>query len=161
MPKPMAQEIPRLGVELKMQMWAYATAVPDLSCTCNLAAARGNAGAIANWARPGIKPTSSWAPCRVLNPLSHNRNPEPRVLKQPNKVASLYGRAYELKCWADLFRIRAQTGIEQDWIVLVFVSNNIYVFNVEDTYWGYWDYPGAWNFIDHPESHQVKCSQWG
>ena len=24
--------------------------------------------------RPGIKPTSSWTLCRVLNPLSHNRN---------------------------------------------------------------------------------------
>ena len=33
-----------------------------------------NAGSLTHWARPGVKSTSSWTLCWVLNPLSHNRN---------------------------------------------------------------------------------------
>ena len=39
------------------------------------AAACGNERSLTHWARPGIKPTSSWRLCRVLNLLSHNGNP--------------------------------------------------------------------------------------
>ena len=35
----------------------------------------GNTRSLTHWARLGIKPTSSWRLHRVLNPLSHNRNP--------------------------------------------------------------------------------------
>ena len=34
----------------------------------------GNAGSLAHWARPGIKPKSSWTLCWVLNLLSHDRS---------------------------------------------------------------------------------------
>ena len=52
----------RLRVKLKLQLPAYATAtaMPDPSHTCNLHHARGNARSLTHWARPGIKPSSSW-----------------------------------------------------------------------------------------------------
>ena len=40
-------EIPRLGVELKLQLPAYTTA-------------HGSARSLTHWARPGIEPSSSW-----------------------------------------------------------------------------------------------------
>ena len=40
-------DVPELGVELKLQLPAYATA-------------HGNAASLTHWARPGIKPASSW-----------------------------------------------------------------------------------------------------
>ena len=36
-------EIPRLGVKLELQQLATATAMPDLSCVCDVHAAQGNA----------------------------------------------------------------------------------------------------------------------
>ena len=33
-----------------------------------------NPGSLIYWARPGIKPTSAWTLCQVLNSLSHNEN---------------------------------------------------------------------------------------
>ena len=46
------KEAPSLGVKLELRLPAYATATatPDLSCVCDLH----------HWARPGIKPESSW-----------------------------------------------------------------------------------------------------
>ena len=38
-------------------------------------AAHGNARSLTHWLRPGIEPASSQTLCRVLNLLSHNRNP--------------------------------------------------------------------------------------
>ena len=38
------------------------------------AVAWGNVRSLTHWARPGIKPTSSWTVCQVLNLLSHNGN---------------------------------------------------------------------------------------
>ena len=35
---------------------------------------QGNARSPTYWVRPEMEPTSSWRLCRVLNPLSHNRN---------------------------------------------------------------------------------------
>ena len=35
-PHPRHTSIPRLGVELELQLPAYATAVQDLSCVCDL-----------------------------------------------------------------------------------------------------------------------------
>ena len=37
-------------------------------------AACSSAGSLTHWVRSGIKPTSSWTLCRILNPLSHSRN---------------------------------------------------------------------------------------
>ena len=49
-------EVPRLGVKLELQLPAYttATAMPDVSCICDLH-------------------HSSWQ-CRILNPLSESRD---------------------------------------------------------------------------------------
>ena len=46
--------------------------IPTTSAT--YITAYSNTRSLSHWARPGIKPTSSWIPCQVLNPLSHNGN---------------------------------------------------------------------------------------
>ena len=55
-PHPWHMEVPRLGVELELQLLAYttATATPDLSRVCNL--------------------HHSSRPCQILNPLSEARD---------------------------------------------------------------------------------------
>ena len=55
-------EVPRPGVELELQLLAYATAtaMPDLRSVCDLHHSSGNAGSLIHWARPGIEPASSW-----------------------------------------------------------------------------------------------------
>ena len=51
-------EVPRLGVELDLQVLAYitATAIPDPAYTV----AQSNARSLTYWVRPGIEPVSSW-----------------------------------------------------------------------------------------------------
>ena len=67
-PHPQHMKVPRLGVDLEPQPLAYAsaTATPDpqqlqiqaISATYNTA--RGNARPLTHWARPEVKPASSW-----------------------------------------------------------------------------------------------------
>ena len=52
-------EVPRLGVQLELQLLAYATA-------------HGNAGPLTHSARPGIKPTSSWILVGFVNRWARN-----------------------------------------------------------------------------------------
>ena len=55
-------EVPRLGVELELQLLAYttATATPDLSQVCDLHHNSQQCPILTHYVRPGIKPTSSW-----------------------------------------------------------------------------------------------------
>ena len=57
-------EVPRLGVELELQLPAYttaiATAMPDLSHVRDYTTAHGNARSLTHGARSGIEPTTSW-----------------------------------------------------------------------------------------------------
>ena len=46
------------------------------------AAACSNTSSLTHWARPGMKPTSSWTLCQVLNPRSHSRNSMKSFSKQ-------------------------------------------------------------------------------
>ena len=50
-------EVPRLGVDMELQLPAYttATAMPDSNTTT-----QSNARSLTHWARPGIEPTTSW-----------------------------------------------------------------------------------------------------
>ena len=64
-------EVPRLGVELELQLPAYTTAVWALSGT--YATAHGNARSLTLWVRPAIEPASSWILVKFVL-LSHNRN---------------------------------------------------------------------------------------
>ena len=53
------------GFELELQLLAYAIATATATVTQDLSlvghtAAHGNAGSVTRWARPGIKPMSSW-----------------------------------------------------------------------------------------------------
>ena len=59
-PHPWHREVPRLGVQLELQLPAYttATATGDPSHICNLH--NGNARCLTHWTRPGMEPTSSW-----------------------------------------------------------------------------------------------------
>ena len=61
-------EVPRLGVELELQLPAYttATAYEIWVASVTHTAAHGNAGSLAHWAGPGIEPASSWILVRFL-----------------------------------------------------------------------------------------------
>ena len=65
-------EVPGLRVELEPQLPAYttATAMPDLSCMCNLHHSLQQC-----WTRPGIEITSSRTLCWVLTLQSHKGTP--------------------------------------------------------------------------------------
>ena len=64
-------EVPRLGVQLELQLLAYATATarPDWSWISSVTytTAQGNAGSLTHWARPGIKPETSWFPVGLIS----------------------------------------------------------------------------------------------
>ena len=56
-------EVPRLGVKLELQLLTYTTtytAKEDLSHRCDLHHSSWEHQILNHWARPGIKPTSSW-----------------------------------------------------------------------------------------------------
>ena len=59
-PHPWHMEVPKLGVELELQLPATSPATWDLSCIFDLHPARSNARSPTHWARPGMEPTSSW-----------------------------------------------------------------------------------------------------
>ena len=70
-------EVPRWGVKSELPLLAYATAtaIPDPTLICDLCCSLSNIGSsLIHWARPGIKPTSSWRLRQVLNPLRHSGN---------------------------------------------------------------------------------------
>ena len=64
-------EVPRLGVQLELQLLAYATAIvtPDLSCIFNL--------------------YHSPPQCQILNPLSKARD-QACILMDPSQVTTIY-----------------------------------------------------------------------
>ena len=70
---PWHMQIPRLGVELELQMLAYttATATPDPSL-----ASRGNTGSMTHWTRPGIKLASSWILVGFISAVPQGNSPE-------------------------------------------------------------------------------------
>ena len=56
-------EVPRLGVELELQLPSYTTgtATWDPGCICDLyTTAHINTRSLAHWGRPGMEPTCSW-----------------------------------------------------------------------------------------------------
>ena len=61
-PHPRHTEVPRLGVESELHLLAYTTApaTSDPSSSVNYTTARGNAGSLTHWARPGIESETSW-----------------------------------------------------------------------------------------------------
>ena len=71
------REVPGLGVESELQL-RQPTLQPQprwiQTASATYTAACGNAGSLTHWVRPGVKPTSSWTLCRVLNLLSQERN---------------------------------------------------------------------------------------
>ena len=70
-------EVPRLEVQLELQLPAYTTAIAtgDPSLIFDLYCSLQQCWILNHQARPGIKPASSWTLCWVLNLLSHNRTP--------------------------------------------------------------------------------------
>jgi len=53
-------EVPRLGVEMELQLPAYATATQDLSCTCDLHPNSWQRQILSPLSEARIEPTSSW-----------------------------------------------------------------------------------------------------
>ena len=75
-------EVPRLGVQSELQLWAYTTAValPDSSMYATYTTAHGNAGSF----NP-LSKARDWTHIlmdtgQILNPLSHNRNSQDKIL---------------------------------------------------------------------------------
>ena len=63
-PQPM--EVPKLGVELKLQLPACTTATPDPTVSATYTTAHGNTRSLTHLARPGIEPVSSWILVRLI-----------------------------------------------------------------------------------------------
>ena len=63
-------QLPRLGVESELQLPAYtmatAIAIRDRSHVCNLYQSSWECQILTHWARPGIKPASSWILFRFI-----------------------------------------------------------------------------------------------
>ena len=55
---------------------ATAIATQDLSLVCDLNHSSPQGQTLTHWTRQGIKPTSSWTLCQVLNLPNHNGNPQ-------------------------------------------------------------------------------------
>ena len=53
-------EVPRLGVELELELPAYTTATTTQDLSQPYTAAPRKAGSFTHWVGPGIKPLSSW-----------------------------------------------------------------------------------------------------
>ena len=67
-PHPQHMEVPRLGVESELWLLAYATAtaLPDLSCTCDLHHSSRQCRSLTHWVRPGIEPASLQIPVEFI-----------------------------------------------------------------------------------------------
>ena len=59
---------------IELQLLAYTAATANPSVICNLCRSSQQHRILNHWSRPGIKSTSSWTLCHVLNLLNHNRN---------------------------------------------------------------------------------------
>ena len=83
-------EIPRLGVELELELLAYTTAIATLdpSRVCNLyyTTAHSNAGSLTHWARPGVEPPSSWMLLRFFNHWAMKGTPALVILKSKEHI---------------------------------------------------------------------------
>ena len=66
-------EVPRLGVKSELQLIGTATATATASSATDTEA-HSNTGSLTHWAKPVIKPASSWILVRFVSP-SHNGTP--------------------------------------------------------------------------------------
>ena len=85
-------DIPRLGVQSKLELPAYttATATPNPSYVCDLHVSSRQPGSLSHGARPGIEP----APSRILN---HNGNSKMVILKEVFKKYSVSIQSNEVR----------------------------------------------------------------
>ena len=82
-PHPWHMEVPRLGVQLELQLLAYTTATEmwDLSLIFDLHQSSRQRRSLTHWARPGIQPASSWILFGFINHWASKGT--------PNKMYSL------------------------------------------------------------------------
>ena len=59
--------VPRLGVELELQLTAYATVCQIWATSATYITAHDNARSLTHWARPWIEPVSSWILVRFIS----------------------------------------------------------------------------------------------
>ena len=67
-------DVPKLGVELELQLLAYTTAMATsvtyttaMATSVTYTTAPGNAGSLTHWARTGIEPATSWFVVRFIS----------------------------------------------------------------------------------------------
>ena len=63
---PLGNLVPRLWVELQLQLLAYTTAMQDLDLSMTYTTAHSNARSLTHWVRPGIKPAFLWELVRFI-----------------------------------------------------------------------------------------------
>ena len=62
-------EVPRLGVQLELQLPANVTAITKIQAmSATYTTAHSNTRALTHWARPGMEPTSSWILVGFITP---------------------------------------------------------------------------------------------
>ena len=93
---PVAYDVPGLGVESDLQLQAYAIATQVWATSATYDTACSNTRALTQWARPGIKPTSSQILYWVLNPLSHNGKYSFLLLRGTYFVWLIFNQAHTL-----------------------------------------------------------------
>ena len=76
-------QVPRLGVELELQLPAYRTATSNTRSEPADTAAQGNVGSLTHWVRPGIEPESSWILVWFLTLWATTGIPSPLYFKHP------------------------------------------------------------------------------
>ena len=70
-------EVPRLGVESELPVYTTATATQDPTHVCDLHHSSWQCWILTQWARPGIKPTTSWMLVRFLTRWAMTGIPSP------------------------------------------------------------------------------------
>ena len=81
-------------------LWPYGSsqARGQTGAAVGLHHSHSNNRSLIHWARPGIKPTSSWTLCQVLNPLSHNGNSS-EICFNVYLLVPVWGPSQPWPCW--------------------------------------------------------------
>ena len=78
-PPPQHTEVPRVGVESELQLPAYTPQPKQLgirAMSATYTMAHGHTRSLTHWAKPGIKPASSWILVRFINHWATKKTPD-------------------------------------------------------------------------------------
>ena len=111
------------------------------SVTCSTAC--GKAGSLTHWVRTGIKPSSSWMLCWVLNPLTHKGNSRHSWLHL-NSRQPTYFTLSKFQKMKNAGKIRCSKNLVYS-LVRNYPLLRIYVNDIK-----WWSH--VWKVVEHPAS---------